>query len=313
VRSVDHKLPFNRRTLQVPVTLAGVKEHALVDSGATGYFIDKKFVEKHGLRTTKLLFPLKIRNVDNTENIAGRIKEKIGLDFVILGRKMKAVFYVTTLGKQVIILGLPWLEEADPDISWRNRTLRWRHAQAEISSASSEHPSHEPTYNLAISYVKGAATKETQLQWVKSRMNKASLFAYNKDKAEMEEKQKKTLEEQVPRELHKYLSVFSDNEASRMPQHTEYDHKIELKHGFIPKRSKVYHIDPVNQEAFDKFIDENLAKGYIRKPLKDSPQASGFFFVPKKDGRMRPCQDYHYINEWTVKNAYPLPRIDDLI
>jgi hypothetical protein len=159
---------------------------------------------------------------------------------------MKAVFYVTTLGKQVIILGLPWLESADPDISWRNRTLRWRHAQAEISSMSSEHPSHEPMYNLAISYIKGAVTKETQLQWVKSRMNKASLFAYNKDKAEIEEKQKKTLEEQVPRELHKYLSVFSDDEALRMPQHTEYDHKIELKHGFIPKRSKVYRIDPAN-------------------------------------------------------------------
>jgi hypothetical protein len=66
-------------------------------------------------------------------------------------------------------------------------------------------------------------------------MNKASLFAYDKDKVEMEEKQKKTLEEQVPRELHKYLSVFSDNEALQMPQHTGYDHKIELKEGFIPK------------------------------------------------------------------------------
>jgi glucose-6-phosphate dehydrogenase assembly protein OpcA len=130
------------------------------------------------------------------------------LDFIILGRKMKAVFYVTTLGKQVISLGLPWLESADPDISWRNCMLRWRHAQAEISSASSEHPSHEPMHNLAISYVKGVATKETQLQWVKSRMNKASLFAYNKDKAEMEEKQKKMLEEQVPHELHKYLQSF---------------------------------------------------------------------------------------------------------
>jgi hypothetical protein len=47
--------------------------------------------------------------------------------------------------------------------------------------------------------------------------------------------------------------------------------------------------------------------------MKDSPQALGFFFVPNKDKYMRPCQDYHYINEWTVKNAYPLPSIDDLM
>jgi hypothetical protein len=238
-------------------------------------------------------------------------KDRIGLHHP--RQKDEGSILCDNTGKQVIILGLPWLQSADPDISWRNRTLWWRHSQDETVSEHSKHPSHEPMYNLAISYVKGVAMKETQLQWVKSRMNKASLFAYNKDKAEMEKKQKKMLEEQVLCELHKYLSVFSDDEASRMPQHTEYDHKIELKHGFIPKRSKVNHIDLVNEEAFNKFIDKNLAKWYIRKPLKDSPQASGFFFVPKKDGRMRPCQDYCYINEWTVKNAYPIPHINDIV
>ena len=59
------------------------------------------------------------------------------------------------------------------------------------------------------------------------------------------------------------------------------------------------------------FIDENLKKGFIR-PSK-SPQAATLFFVSKKDGRPRPVQDYRYLNEWTVKNAYPLPRIDKLI
>src|SRR6266705_2574017 len=54
-----------------------------------------------------------------------------------------------------------------------------------------------------------------------------------------------------------------------------------------------------------------LEKGFIR-PSK-SPQAASLFFVSKSDGRPRPCQDYHYINAHTIKNAYPLPRIDDLI
>ena len=43
-----------------------------------------------------------------------------------------------------------------------------------------------------------------------------------------------------------------------------------------------------------------------------SPMASPFFFVKKKDGKLRPCQDYRYLNEWTIKNAYPLPLILEL-
>ena len=41
--------------------------------------------------------------------------------------------------------------------------------------------------------------------------------------------------------------------------------------------------------------------------------ASPFFFVKKKDGKLRPCQDYRYLNDWMVKNAYPLPLISDIM
>ena len=41
--------------------------------------------------------------------------------------------------------------------------------------------------------------------------------------------------------------------------------------------------------------------------------ASPFFFVTKKDGKLRPCQDYRYLNEWTIKNAYPLPLISEIM
>jgi hypothetical protein len=61
----------------------------------------------------------------------------------------------------------------------------------------------------------------------------------------------------------------------------------------------------------NEFIDENLRKGYIR-PSK-SPMASPFFFVGKKDGRLRPCQDYRYLNSGTVKHAYPLPLISEMV
>ena len=81
--------------------------------------------------------------------------------------------------------------------------------------------------------------------------------------------------------------------------------------GFIPKRGILFRQGPQHDIELRNFLDENLKKGFIRE--SKSPQAASFFFIPKKDGRTRPVQDYHYLNEWTIKNAYPLPRIDDLI
>ena len=54
-----------------------------------------------------------------------------------------------------------------------------------------------------------------------------------------------------------------------------------------------------------------MRKGYIQ-PSK-SPQTAPVFFVGKKDGKKRMVQDYHYLNEWTIKNNYPLPLISDVL
>ena len=75
---------------------------------------------------------------------------------------MSAVFIVTTLGKQAIILGSLWLEAENPDINWKNQTLHWRANQTrEIRTVDLE-SYEEPTYNLAISFIKGEATEETR-------------------------------------------------------------------------------------------------------------------------------------------------------
>ena len=74
-----------------------------------------------------------------------------------------------------------------------------------------------------------------------------------------------------------------------------WDHKIELKEGFQPKSFKSYNLTPEEQTELDKFLKENLEKGYIRP--SQSPMATPFFFVKKKDGKLRPCQDYRYLNE----------------
>jgi hypothetical protein len=96
-----------------------------------------------------------------------------------------------------------------------------------------------------------------------------------------------------------------------LPPSCSFDHGIDLDAGFVPKVAKVYPLNPKEHEACKSFVDKHLATGKIQ-PSK-SPQVSPFFFIPKKDGMVCPCQDYQYVNSHTIKNTYPLLLISDLI
>ncbi|GBE79604.1 hypothetical protein SCP_0208040 [Sparassis crispa] len=101
---------------------------------------------------------------------------------------------------------------------------------------------------------------------------------------------KKKLEELIPSCLMGYKDVFEKKVAERFPSSRAWDHAIDLKPEFVPKDCKIYPLSPKEQTALDEFLDENTRKGYIQPLI--SPMASPFFFVGKKDGSLRPCQDY---------------------
>jgi len=64
-------------------------------------------------------------------------------------------------------------------------------------------------------------------------------------------------------------------------------------------------------DTLQEWLKTETALGCIRD--SQSPVAAPFFFVAKKDGKLRPVMDYRKLNEKTAKNAYPLPRAQDLI
>ena len=121
----------------------------------------------------------------------------------------------------------------------------------------------------------------------------------------------RTTDVMVPRRFHKYLKVFEKKDSERMPTRKAWNHAIDLREEFVPKKGKIYPLSRVEREEVQEFVKDQLRKGYIR-PSK-SPQTSPVFFMLKKDGKKRTVQDYRYLNSWTIKNNYPLPLISDLI
>jgi len=90
-----------------------------------------------------------------------------------------------------------------------------------------------------------------------------------------------------------------------------WDHAIDLKKIFKPKKEKIYSLSRNEREEVQNFIEDQLRKGYIR-PLK-FPQISLVFFINKKDRGKRIVMDYYNLNDQTIKNNYLLLLIIDLI
>ena len=220
---------------------------------------------------------------------------------------------VTNLGPEDLVLGLPWLRKMNPAIDWREGTLEMRERARRKEKSG---------HDLEVKAEQIAASRGQRRRWCQAKILEdpsealwcAAGYTYSTELAEKasKEKPRRTFEEIVPEDYRQYADVFSEVESERLPMHKPYDHAIDLKPE-TPEtiRSKVYPM-PVNEQAeLDRFLEENIRKGYII-PSK-SPIASPVFFVKKKDGRLQLVQDYRKLNEYTVKNRYPLPLAVDIV
>ncbi len=232
-------------------------------------------------------------------------------------------FLLTNLGRDEVILGYPWLMAFEPVIHWKDATLDKEYQPVIISSIKSgeiqvssaitedkwEEMNKDPdqipylaiwricSYVLEPEQVDEEASLE--LESTEVTLRKTTVAS---ELAQLAMNQTKwTYEEMVPEEYRKYQKIFSEEQSHRFPPKQPWDHKIDL----LPEAPntidcKIYPTTQSEKEALNEFIKEQLAKGYIR-PSK-SPYSSLFFFIKKKDGKLRPVQDYRKLNSLTVKN-----------
>jgi transposase InsO family protein len=119
------------------------------------------------------------------------------------------------------------------------------------------------------------------------------------------------LASELPESLRKYLDVFSAINAKKLAPHRDTDLAIEIQPRKEPPYGPIYPLSQTELAALREFLEENLAKGFIRE--SKSPAGAPILFAPKKDGSLRLCVDYRGLNAITVKNRYPLPLITEIM
>nr|CAE03662.3 OSJNBa0042N22.4 [Oryza sativa Japonica Group] len=179
-----------------------------------------------------------------------------------------------------VILGMYWLTRHRGVIDCASRTIKLTNAKGEVVTFQSPIPQ-----KLGISL--NQATGEEQEVAVEKTTNKL---------------------EDIPI-VREYPEVFPDD-LTTMPPKRDIEFRIDLVPGTAPIHKRPYRMGANELAEVKKQVDEQLQKGYIRPST--SPWGAPVIFVEKKDKTKRMCVDYRALNEVTIKNKYPLPRIDDL-
>jgi len=278
----------------------GIMVKALLDSGVTEMFINKKMAAKHGFRLQKLKRPVAVRNVNGTNNSGGAITHQVKVNMYYKSHVERIRMDVCDLGKTDVILGMPWLQAHNPEINWKTGEVKM----------------------MRCPLLCGRNTKLEKGQKAKKEKRVVMLEEEKIVRWAMEDKEDwrrdeevevdyKKIEEMVPKRFLKWKKVFGKVELKRMPTRKIWDHAIDLKETFKLQKGRIYPLSKNKREEVQNFVNDQLRKGYIR--LSKSPQTLPVFFVGKKNGSKRMVMDYHNLNDQTVKNNYPLPLIMDLI
>src|SRR5277367_2289641 len=198
------------------------------------------------------------------------------------------------------ILGKPWLYHANPNINWRDNILTFQYGSCIINVKVNKTKTTEPECHSVFIL---------RQQFAKIPSNE-ELFAICATEIETTSKEpSKTPEEKNL--LEEFVNVFLETLPNQLPPQRKIDHAIELVPGAEPPLRPTYRLLYLEMDELKKQLTDLLAKGFIRPST--SPFGAPVLFVHKKEGSLKLCVDYRALNKITIKNRYPLPRIEELM
>jgi len=267
---------------------------ALVDSGATENFMNLQYMKWLKLPIKWLPVPRKLFNIDGTKNKTGELQWYTNLKVQMGTNHTTISFFLSNLGEHKAILGYSWFTAVQPKINWKQGWIDSSYLPVIFWADNAKKAQFVPQ---AINKPREVHKDKYFIGWAIINLNQP-----------LEEDTLKN----VPEEYWRHAKVFSKQQSQWLPEHTIWDHAIELLPGTplsLPGR-----LLPLTQEEIteaSKFIKEHLEWNTIYPSW--SPYAANFFFVKMKDGKLQPIQDYQPLNKWIKKNMNVSPLIPSVI
>ncbi|GKB10127.1 putative reverse transcriptase domain-containing protein [Tanacetum coccineum] len=260
----------------------------LFDSGADKSFMDVRFSHLLDIKPAKLNTSYEVELTDGKVVCTNTVLK--GYTLNLLDHLFDIDLMPIELGTFDVIIGMDWLVERDVVIVCGKKEV------------------HVPYKNktLVIKSDSGASRVKV-ISCIKARKyieRGSQLFLAQVTEQEPSKKQL----QDVP-VIRNFPEVFPDDFPG-LPPPRQVEFRIELVPGAAPVARAPYRLAPSELKELSDQLKELLEKGFIRP--SSSPWGAPVLFVKKKDGSFRMCIDYRELNKLTVKNRYPLPRIDDL-
>lgn len=328
---------YPSRLIRATVSLSQSSHPAIIDSGAEANVLDRQVARNNQLATRPSANTL--TNFDGQTIID--VEETDAVEIIVDGHPSCEKFHVVDCPDQPVVLGIPWLENANPAIDWKDKSIviPERDSGASIpakTGISATTATHGPIVQITPRSTKGQSNpgrlstrvingitigiigKRALRKLMKSQRKLLQLGQLlPRSTQTLDDPTGKNAEpsrdplHDIPSCYHRFGKVFSEEECNSLPAHTKYDCVIDLTPGADLPSGPIYSLSEDEHKALRTYLDENITRGFIR-PSKSSG-SSPILFVKKKDGSLRLCVDYRKLNDVTVKFKCPLPLINNCI
>ncbi|KAK1414436.1 hypothetical protein QVD17_30180 [Tagetes erecta] len=261
----------------------------LFDSGADKSFVSLDFEPLLASARTKLVEPYTVEVADGNVITINSIISNCTLN--LNEHNFSIDLTPMQLGSFDVIIGMDWLSKNHAEIVCCDKYIRIPLSSGDVLNIYGERPS------------KGLKLMSCTKAQKYLRKNYVAFLAHV---VKEDDKPKKVEDIPVIRE---FPEVFPED-LTGLPPVRQVEFRIDLVPGATPVAKSPYRLAPSEMQELASQLQELSDKGFIRP--SSSPWGAPMLFVKKKDGSFRMCIDYRELNKLTVKNRYPLPRIDDL-